>query len=203
MSKNLFLIIPFIMLITIIILLLTEHIYLIDNVYNYIVIHNKFLTNVFKAITFLGSFWGISIIFIANIFLTKNKQDTKELFLILIISLIINNILKLIFMRPRPDLIHLVIEKTYSFPSGHASTAMTFYGFIIYKLRFQNLSPNLKMLITICLSTLIILIGYSRIYLNVHYVSDVCAGFLTSMILLYLFINFKNKRFTLIRKTKI
>ena len=103
MSKNLFLIIPFIMLITIIILLLTEHIYLIDNVYNYIVIHNKFLTTVFKAITFLGSFWGISIIFIANIFLTKNKQDTKELFLILIISLIINNILKLICMRPRPD----------------------------------------------------------------------------------------------------
>lgn len=69
----------------------------------------------------------------------------------------------------------------YSFPSGHSMVSMAFYGFLIY-LIYNNIKNKYIKWILICsLSILIILIGISRIYLGVHYTSDVLAGFLLSI----------------------
>jgi undecaprenyl-diphosphatase len=85
--------------------------------------------------------------------------------------------LKIFFSRPRPD--HPVYEaaRGFSFPSGHAMSAMTFYGLIVY-LVWKNVENRaLRWLLTILLVLFIFLIGLSRVYLRVHYASDVMAGY--------------------------
>ena len=81
-----------------------------------------------------------------------------------------------------------ITENGYSFPSGHAMAALGFYGFIIYLLWHMNLRKKVKIIFSVLLSILIILIGMSRIYLGVHYASDVFAGYLVSGAYLILYI---------------
>ena len=200
MKKEYLIIIPSIGLITIIALLLTNNLYFIDNLYQVIVIHNSYLTDILKFITQFGDVLIIVLICILLLIFYKNKKDLIPLYSITIISTIFNNILKLLFARPRPDLVHLVIEDTYSFPSGHASAAMTFYGYLIYMVWESKLEKKWKILLTIILSILILAIGYSRIYLNVHHISDILAGFMISIILLFTFINIKKANFAITRK---
>ena len=70
-------------------------------------------------------------------------------------------------------------ESSYSFPSGHALTSLFFYGFISFIIfRFSKLSGNKKYAIIFCFMSLILLIGASRLYLGVHYISDVVGGYL-------------------------
>ena len=86
--------------------------------------------------------------------------------------------LKHIVQRPRPNLdFQAYVESGYSFPSGHATMAMAFYGFIIFLVWRTVPSATLRILITIFLVVLILAIGTTRIYLGVHYPSDVVAGF--------------------------
>ena len=76
----------------------------------------------------------------------------------------------------------------YSFPSGHSMASMAFYGLIIYfVIRFVK-NRALKIFLSIMLSLLIILIGMSRIYLGVHYPSDVFAGFVFTVAYLIFYI---------------
>lgn len=186
--------IPILMLITTIALLLTDNLYFIDNLYNQIVIHNPILTNVLKFITQFGDVFVIVLICIILLIFYKNKKQLLYLYLVITITTVLNNIIKLIFARPRPDLIYLVNEDTYSFPSGHASASMTFYGYLIYMIINSNLEKKKKLIISTILGILILLIGYSRVYLNVHHISDILAGFLFSLILLYSFIKITNKK---------
>lgn len=198
--KKYYISIPIIVLITIIALLLTNNLSFIDNLYSIIVIHNPYLTNVLKFITQFGDVLVIVLICILLLIFYKNKKELIPLYLVTIISTILNNILKPIFARPRPELIQLVIEDTYSFPSGHASASMTFYGYLIYMIWQSKLEKKCKVVLTTILSLLILTIGYSRIYLNVHHISDILAGFMVSIILLFTFINLKNKNFAITRK---
>ena len=101
------------------------------------------------------------------------------------------HILKPIFGRIRPVDINLIEETSYSFPSGHSLTAMAFYGFIIYLIYKSNLKYK-KLLITL-LSILILLIGLSRVYLGVHFITDVLGGFTFSIFYLILFIELTKK----------
>lgn len=198
--KKYFISIPIIMLITIILLLLTDNLSFIDNLCHIIVIHNPYLTNILKFITQFGDVVVIVVICLLLLIFYKNKKELIPLYFVTIISTIINNVLKLIFARPRPNLVHLVIENTYSFPSGHASAAMTFYGYLIYMVWESSLEKRRKIILTILLICLILLIGYSRIYLNVHHISDILAGFMISIILLFTFINIKKANFIITRK---
>lgn len=188
MKKDYLISIPIILLLILLILLSTEKIYLIDNVYNYIVIHNKMATNFFKFITNFGSYLYIVIISILLLIFYPKKKDLKNLYIITIISTILTNILKIIIKRPRPELVHFVIENTYSFPSGHASASLIFYGYLIYIIWISDFRQKIKIVNTIGLIILILLVGYSRVYLNVHYISDVLAGFIISFLLLYFYI---------------
>ena len=88
----------------------------------------------------------------------------------------------------------MVMEKSYSFPSGHAMISVLFFGSIIYLVNKHNL--KYKKLITFSLSTFILLIGISRIYLGVHYLTDVVGGYLLGFIVLFLIIHlFERKKF--------
>ena len=100
----------------------------------------------------------------------------------------LNQILKYIVQRNRPEGYRLIDESGYSFPSGHSMVSTAFYGFLIYLVIKKVKNKYLKNFLVILLSILIILIGFSRVYLGVHYASDVIAGFFISIAYLILFI---------------
>ena len=168
----------------------------IDNaIYETIIkIMNSNITAIMIFISFLGSAITLITLALASIFLVKNKKYSKLIILNLVLSFILNRILKLIIARPRPPRLRLVIENGYSFPSGHSMVSFAFYGFLIYLINKKLKNKKLKYPLIILLSVLILLIGISRIYLGVHYVTDVLGGYIIGLIYLMAFIKiFENK----------
>jgi len=100
----------------------------------------------------------------------------------MLLALSSNLILKQIINRSRPELEHLVTVKTLSYPSGHAMTAMAFYGFLIFLFYGFKIHRFLKFTIITLLIFLIFSIGISRIYLGVHFPSDILGGFVAGFI---------------------
>ncbi len=142
---------------------------------------NPYLTEVVKVITTFASapFIIIVSIFLFYIFPSKKYGLLSLLSLIAVVG--VNQILKFVFSRPRPFEWMLVPESGFSFPSGHAMVSMGFYGMLIYLIWQTNMNKRDKKIITVLLSILIILVGLSRIYLGVHYASDIIAGFALSL----------------------
>ena len=164
------------------------------NVYNVVIsFKSNIMTKIFKIIT---SFAGIEFMIIAIIIvllLKKLKHIRYLIILNLINDVALNNILKFIFKRERPIDLMLIEESGYSFPSGHTMVATAFYGFIIYLIHKSNYSKKIKIILTSILTILIILIGISRIYLGVHYATDVIAGYLIAISYLIIFTHFIDK----------
>lgn len=148
-----------------------------------------------KFITNFGGVIGLIVIaiIISTILIIKKQKLMGFLVLLnLPLSGALNQILKRIVQRPRPTEYRLIEESGYSFPSGHSMVSAAFYGFLIY-LIFKNVKDKkIKWLSIISLSVLIILIGVSRIYLGVHYTSDVLAGFVISISYLVIFTSIVN-----------
>jgi undecaprenyl-diphosphatase len=95
-------------------------------------------------------------------------------------------LLKAIFNRPRPLLPLLEPVKGLSFPSGHAMMSVSFYGLLIVLAWETIVNRTARWLVTVLLLLLILLIGFSRIYLRLHYFSDVIAGYAAGVIWLTL-----------------
>jgi undecaprenyl-diphosphatase len=140
------------------------------------------LTNYFIAVTNIGDVYGYLVIFGACSLLFylifKSWSHVLQLSLVLFLALSSNLALKEMVDRQRPTLEHLVTVETLSYPSGHAMTAMAFYGFLIYMFSTFRIGLFFKILIAIALSLFILSIGISRIYLGVHFPSDVAGGFI-------------------------
>lgn len=151
------------------------------------------LTPIFKIITWFGSATCLILLAIILFFTIKNKKVGLLISTNLIIITILNQVLKIIVQRPRPTEYRIINETGYSFPSGHSMVSMAFYGFLIYLIYKNIKNKYLKISLIVILSLLIVMIGISRIYLGVHYTSDVCAGFLVSLSYLIIYINFANK----------
>ncbi len=166
-------------------------------IYDFIIsFKSDFNTYFFKIITFLCSIKFIAIMCITSILLTLIKKDKSYLLIMLVslISSIANLIIKSIIKRDRPDKINwLITESNFSFPSGHSMMATVFYGFLAYLLYKSKINKNVKAIILIMAFILILLIGISRIYLGVHYTSDVIGGFLWGITLLILIISLTKK----------
>lgn len=145
------------------------------------------ITPVTIIITQFGSALLLIILTVVLAILIKDKKISFSIFLNLILVGLLNQILKHIVQRPRPTEYRIIDEKGYSFPSGHSMASVAFYGFLIYLIYKKVKNPKLKWIFILLLSILIILIGSSRIYLGVHYTSDVLAGFFvsTSYLLVY------------------
>ena len=156
-----------------------------------------FLTGFYKFITFFASEIMVGFISLVFILIFKNKRYGVFAIVNAVNIVVLNIVLKLIFMRDRPYDLMIINESGYSFPSGHAMAALGFYGFIIYLIWHFNLSKKAKIIFTILLAILILLIGVSRIYLGVHYASDVLAGYMVSTIYLILYITFVSKHLQL------
>jgi len=169
--------------------LLNEKLFYIDDyIYHYIskLISPSF-TLFFKIITNLGSATILILITLLTLLIFKNKRYGIFMSLNLIIVALLNQTLKAFFERPRPFDLMIIDESGYSFPSGHSMASMAFYGFIIFLIWKYCKNNTIKWLSTTILSILIILIGISRIYLGVHYASDVIAGFCISVAYLIIF----------------
>lgn len=90
---------------------------------------------------------------------------------------VLNFVLKNIFERARPDAFHVVAAAGYSFPSGHAMVSLCFYGMAAFLLARVIPSWQWRYMLGVAIAILILAIGISRIYLGVHYPSDVVAGY--------------------------
>lgn len=101
---------------------------------------------------------------------------------VLVVAFLSNVILKRFIDRARPGIEHLVNVETLSYPSGHAMSAMAFYGFVIYLFYRFKINIILKTLIIILLAFIILNFGISRIYLGVHYPSDIAGGYIAGFI---------------------
>lgn len=151
-------------------------------------------------VKFITNFGGVAgIILIACIsssimFIKKKRNIGILIWTNLICSASLNQVLKRIIRRPRPTGYRLIEESGYSFPSGHSMISLAFYGFFIY-LIFKNVKNKyIKYGSISLLCILILLIGISRVYLGVHYTSDVMAGFIISISYLIIFTNIAKEK---------
>ena len=159
-----------------------KDIYLDKCVYNFIspFIYNN-LTSIIKYLTRIGSALIVISVTICALIFIKNKKYGLFMAIDLIAITIVQLIAKNIFSRTRPVDINLITETGYSFPSGHSLTAMAFYGLIIYFIYKSDLRKRSKMIYIIMFLSFIVVIGLSRIYLGVHYFTDVLGGFTLSI----------------------
>ena len=147
------------------------------------------LTVIMKVITNLSSAYVLIAITIGILLFIKNKKVGVCVASNLAIATLLNQLLKYIIQRPRPDGYRLIAESGYSFPSGHSMVSMAFYGLIIYLIWKMVKNKKIKYISCGILGLLIPMIGFSRIYLGVHYASDVIGGFAISIVYLLLFTN--------------
>lgn len=102
-------------------------------------------------------------------------------------ALVLNQVLKFIVQRPRPDGYRLAVESSYSFPSGHSMISMAFYGLLIWMIWKYERDDVMRHVWCCLFGLIIVMVGISRVYLGVHYASDVIAGFCVSLIWLVFF----------------
>ncbi len=165
-----------------------------SSIYNYLIsFKNPLFTKIVTGITNLGGTFTIIILIILSIIIFRKKIYSILITVNIINVVLITQTLKMLIQRPRPSFPHLVEENGFSFPSGHAMASLGFYGFLIYLVWQTNINKKIKIGITIILSILILLIGLSRIYLGVHYFTDVVAGFVCSTIYLLIFTDYVKK----------
>ncbi len=151
------------------------------------------LTPFMRIITECGGAYVIGAATIILFFAIKNKRLSFAILGNIIGILVVNQLFKFAIQRPRPDeALRLIEQGGYSFPSGHSMGSMAFYGFLVY-LDFRYFKNNIvRWGSTIALGLLVALIGISRIYLGVHYPSDVLAGFLLTIAYLIFYISLVN-----------
>lgn len=138
---------------------------------------NGTLTAFFKLVTYAGNvaFLGLLTVAVAAYLLRRAKVDEAVFLLVSALGIeILNAVLKLLFHRARPELSYVHLD-TYSFPSGHSTGAAAIYGVVIYLL-VRNRSRSARIAAAAGYVALIALVGFSRLYLEAHYLSDVLAG---------------------------
>lgn len=151
------------------------------------------LNKIMIAITHMGS----TIAMIGGAFLLmiiiRKKKENLMISCNLLGVFLLNRIIKLFVSRPRPEGIKLLEASGSSFPSAHAMISTAFYGLLIYLIKQTKWKKEIKIILSTILSILIIILPFSRIYVGVHYPSDILAGFFFGLGFLIIFINLFNK----------
>jgi undecaprenyl-diphosphatase len=164
------------------------------------------MTGFIRVITFFGNHMFLIpanlALVIYFLFIRKHRWYSIKVPVVAIGGVILMALLKEIFNRPRPLIPLLAPVKGLSFPSGHAMMSVSFYGLLIFLVWENITNRTLKWVLTIFLLLFILLIGFSRIYLRLHYFSDVIAGFAAGIIWLTLSI-WTVRRFERFSKRKI
>lgn len=137
-------------------------------------------THIFSTITVIGNTsTQVALVIIVSAFLLKHKWYAEGSFVAIsgILAGIVISAFKHIYQRPRPSIEHLVHAGGFSFPSGHSLGTMLIIGSLIIIIGQRVKNQQLKVILQTLLGLIIFLVGLSRIYLGVHYPTDVIAGF--------------------------
>jgi len=153
-------------------------------------------TRFMLGVTFLGKHTFLipaNLLLLAFCFILKNKWFAIKVAALSLSSLGLLSLLKNVFQRARPIDPLVPGITNYSFPSGHSLMSVTFYGLLIYIAwhEIQNRWLRITAIVLLCL--LILMIAFSRIYLRVHYASDVMAGLALGFIWIVLSLNILDK----------
>lgn len=163
-------------------------------------IRSDFWDHFFMFITFLGQWLVVLILFlfVSALFVKyKKKFLIKPLLISILGSGLTTILIKYLVNRDRPGGdIPLYIEKLPSFPSAHAALVLALFGFLIYCLWRFNLNHKVKVFFMVIFSLVILLIGFSRLYLGVHYLTDVLAGYLVGLIWVLISVYLSRKNLT-------
>jgi undecaprenyl-diphosphatase len=147
-------------------------------------LESPFLTTLMEFFTVVGSTQVVIVLCLVIIFvLYKVLHQRRELILFIAVvagSPLLNLLLKEIFQRARPDLHRLIEIGGYSFPSGHAMNAFTVYGILTFLLWRHIFNRSGRTLLLLFSAFVVFMIGISRIYLGVHYPSDIIGGYFAS-----------------------
>lgn len=143
-------------------------------------ISSPFMDGLIKFVTFFASRQFLTPAALALVayylFIRKHRWNSVRVPVVALGSISLNIILKYFFDRERP-ISPLVEASGLSFPSGHSMVAASFYGLLIYLVWHNVKDVHLRNLLIMLLVVFVVLIGFSRIYLRVHYATDVLAGF--------------------------
>lgn len=147
-------------------------------------------TNIMLVITFLGSqnflLPANILLILYYLFVRDNKQTAFQITTISVTSVAVMFSIKVLLQRQRPLVPLISKAHGYSFPSGHTFTSVTFYGMLAY-IAYRNIkNVYLRWAVIISLTLFVMLVGFSRVYLRLHYASDVIAGFCLGLIWLIL-----------------
>lgn len=164
-------------------------------------IRNSFLSAFFVPVTYLGNWQTLMFLNIILIVIRKTRKNTGiPLALMSISSTILYKMVKNVIQRQRPDVTwHLINQGGFSFPSGHSMNCIVCYGMLIYLIRRNLKNRKAAGFITGVLSVLVFIIGISRLYVGVHFATDIIGGwslgfsFLCVCIVIYERIKEKNE----------
>lgn len=150
---------------------------------------NEKLTQFFMIVTNMGDvFFFVPVIIVTLLF--KNKMVFSCMSINLLVTYLVSVVFKNIFRRDRP-LINLIDKPLdFSFPSGHTMCSVAFYGFIIYLLNRYVENKFLKCFLCLLCVMIILMIAFSRIYLSVHFFTDVVGGAILGVVCLLMFVNY-------------
>ena len=147
---------------------------------------NPVVFNIMKFISYLGSenflIPAMAVIIIYNIF-KKNMRESLFLLVNTLGSFVLNFIAKAIFQRTRPLDFSLVKQGGLSYPSGHSMVVMSMYLAIFYLLTRNIKDENKRIFIGIIVGIYILLMGISRMYLGVHWPTDIIGGYILGYLL--------------------
>lgn len=146
------------------------------------------MTDFVRTVTHLGDLAAYVVMTLIMLTLFRHKHITRVIILNIINVGLLNIILKNILQRPRPLGPHLVAASGFSFPSGHAMGSLAFYGLFMYLIYLYVPNRKLRWAGMLLMAIIIGCIGMSRIYLGVHYTSDVLGGYFISLAYLIVYI---------------
>ncbi len=167
-------------------LVLCDYTFKIDQ-FNVIVANNRngFWTGFLKIFTHLGSFYTLAILALVGVvllfFVKKDKRLSVFYGVAFAKTCLANYILKIIVKRIRPEHLMIIEETGFSFPSGHAMMTCAFFFLLAHYVWKTIKNKPLKITLVSVFSLIVVAIGFSRIYLGVHYLSDILAGWLITL----------------------
>lgn len=156
---------------------------------------NSGLSFVMGKISFFASFPFICCALLALLLLPKTRRKLGlPMGIAMLACVAVNQAVKFLVARERPTILVLDAESGFSFPSGHSMAALVFYGLLFYFILRYLRRKSRRVLLCFACVAMILLVGISRIYLGVHFFSDVLGGFLLGGTVLFTFLFFYEKK---------
>ncbi len=158
---------------------------------------SEWLTPIMQGVTHLGDVWFVaaalaSVIFF--LFFLGKRQEGIAAGIAVFVAYVSSFVFKDTLARPRPEGHELIVQGGFSFPSGHAIVALAFYGILVYFLCKHLPRKSHKALVVVCGGLVIGGIGVSRVYLGVHWPSDILGGYVLGGVWLAALIALLEKR---------